>query len=88
LLDRRAKLSVSFVFILPISFALRLKDNDRRKNRENDPNRKGIPESHQPDLIGSDTLAEVLSVQAAARALRVDLAMFNTRTQSDIQAAR
>ena len=36
--------------------------------------------------LSPDTLAEVLSVQAAARALRVDLAMFNARTQSDIQA--
>jgi putative tryptophan/tyrosine transport system substrate-binding protein len=36
--------------------------------------------------LSPDTLPEVLSVQAAARALRVNLAMFNARTQSDIQA--
>src|SRR5262249_17226581 len=32
-------------------------------------------------------LAEVLSVQAAAHVLRVDVAMFNARTQSDIQVS-
>jgi putative ABC transport system substrate-binding protein len=35
--------------------------------------------------LSPDTLAEVLSVQGAAQALRVDLAMFTARTQTDIQ---
>jgi putative ABC transport system substrate-binding protein len=37
--------------------------------------------------LSPDTLAEVLSVQGAAHVLRLDLAMFNARTQNEIQVA-
>jgi putative ABC transport system substrate-binding protein len=37
--------------------------------------------------LSPDTLAEVLSVQTAAQALRVKLVMFNARTPSEIDAA-
>jgi putative tryptophan/tyrosine transport system substrate-binding protein len=37
--------------------------------------------------LSPDTLAEVLSVQGAAQALRADLTMFTARTQKDIQPA-
>ena len=37
--------------------------------------------------LSPDTLAEVLSVQGAAHALRLDLSMLNARTPSEIQAA-
>jgi hypothetical protein len=52
LLDRRAKLSVHLFSFCRFLSLCDFKDNDCRKNRENHPNRKGIPESHQPDLIG------------------------------------
>src|SRR5438105_1428856 len=50
---RRAKLSVHLFSFCRFLSLCDFKDNDRRNNRENDPNRKGIPENHQPDLIGS-----------------------------------